>query len=139
MKTSTKTLVTISIVLNVLFIGFFLGSITKDCKHKMHPKKKFSPEIMEKLGSIKEEAHEHMDEMKGTREKIMATLTAEVFDPVAFENASAELHQCRGEMMCSMTDKIKEMAMTMSHEDRIEFAAALKQQFRSKHKERRHH
>jgi uncharacterized membrane protein len=139
MKTSTKTLVTVSIVLNVLFIGFFLGSITKDCKHRMGPKKNFNPGIMEKLKSIKEDAHQHMSEMQSVRKEIMEVLIAEEFDPIAFDNASAKLHQCRGEMMCSMTDKIKAMASTMSLEERKELAMVLKHQFKSRYKKRKHH
>lgn len=139
MKTSTKTLVTISIVLNVLFIGFFLGSITKDCKHRIGPKKNFNPEIMQKLKSIKEDARQHMEEMKSVRNEIFEILTAEEFDSVAFETVSSKLHQCRGEMMCSMTDKIKEMASSMDLEERKELAMVLKHQFSPKHKKREHH
>lgn len=138
MKASTKTLVTISIVLNVLFIGFFLGTITKDCKHKMGPKKNFNPEIMEKLKVIKEDARQHMDEMGKVRNEIFEVITAEEFDPTAFDAISSKLHQCRGEMMCSMTDKIKEMASSMDLEERKELAMVLKHQFSSRHK-RKHH
>jgi len=138
MKISTKVLVTVSLVLNVLFIGFFLGTISKDCKHKMRPKNNFNPEIMEKLKIIREDAHQHMSEMSNVRNEIYEVLTADEFDPLAFDTVSSKLHQCRGEMMCSMTDKIKEMASTMTLEERKELAMVLKYQFSPKHGKRHH-
>ena len=107
MKSSTKTLITISVVLNVLFIGFQLGKMTTDtCNRKrMHHKKNYNPKILAKLDSIKEESRMRMQEMEKTRNEIFNLLTAETFDPVAFDNISREIHQCREEMMCGMTDK----------------------------------
>lgn len=134
MKTSSKVLITISIVLNVLFIGFYLGRFTKDCNRKMHKMhhKNFDPEIMEKLKTIREASQEYISDMEATRKEIFEVLTAPEFDPVVFETVSAKLHQCRGEMMCSMTDKIKEMALSMNQEERTELAKILRRHFQKK-------
>ena len=132
MKTSTKTLITISVVLNVLAVGFYLGTFTNDYKKRIRHHKNFNPEIMAKLKSVKEDSKAFRLDMEKTNQEILSALVAEDFDPIAFETASAKLHQCRGEMMCSMTDKIKAIASEMSLEERQELAKILKHHFNRK-------
>lgn len=130
MKTSTKFLVTISVILNVLFIGFYLGTFTKTIKNKTCHKKTFDPKIMEKLKDIKgNDFKDHMLEMFKLREEFYNILTAENFDSAAFNETSMRLHQCRDGMMCELSGKIGEIAKTMSFEDRKELARALKYHF----------
>lgn len=143
MKTSTKTLITISVILNVLFLGFQLGKMTTNsCNSKrMHHKKNYNPKILAKLDLIKEESKKHMQEMEKTRAEVINLLTAETFDPIAFDNISREIHQCREEMMCGMTDKIKALALEMNLEERRELAEIIKDHFNRGpgHGKNRHH
>ena len=129
MKNSTKVLITVSVVLNVLFLGFYLGTLSKDCNRAMHQRKDFSPKIMAKLESVKEDSKAFRLDMEKTRVEILTTLVAQEFDPLAFETVASKLHQCRGEMMCSMTDKIKVIASEMNLEERQELAKILKHHF----------
>jgi uncharacterized membrane protein len=130
MKSSTKFLVTISVILNVLFIGFYLGTFTKTIKNKTCHKKEFDPPIMEKLKDIKgNDFKGHMLEMFKLREEFYKILTSESFDYNAFNETSMRLHQCRDGMMCELSSKIGEIAKTMSYEERKELARALRYHF----------
>lgn len=134
MNKSTKILVSISLVLNVLLIGVMIGQQSHRSRH-CHGSKHDKGPFKGKFAGLYERKHEMFKHVESTREEMLKVLTAEKFDPVAYEQKSKELHTAFAQIAESMSADIERTATGLSQADRIELAKELK--FMGHHK--KHH
>ncbi|MDA0771564.1 MAG: hypothetical protein O3C63_01340 [Cyanobacteria bacterium] len=124
MKQNLKIVLAISIMINLVLAGVIIGhyshSFKENCRRK--PAKHFSQRLL----GIKEGNQAKHLEMKALRDDLFNILTAETFDAEAYQvklDALRKLHHVKMEMI---SNKIKEMAMTMDQAQRKELAKEMR-------------
>ncbi len=129
MNKSTKILIAISLICNVLFLGIIMGRLSnhgrRHCKHHHKGHHKY----FDKMHAQK---FELMGQIKTARGEVFKVLTAEKFDPELYQQKADKLHQAYAQVAKTMTAHIKETATGLSQEERMEMAEELRC-FRHKH------
>ncbi len=143
MNKSTKILVGVSLAINVLLIGVILGYLSnrshhgrwggKHSHHHCHKSKHCKP-FNDKFVKLHEKQHGMFKQVETKREEVFEVLTAEKFDPIAYEQKSKELHQAYAQIAETMSETIKETAAGLSQADRLELASELGHFKHKKHK-----
>lgn len=143
MNKSTKILVGFSLAANVLLIGVILGHLsnsrhghwgTKHSHYHCHKAKHWEKYSNDKFAKLHEKQHEMFKQVEAKREELFKVLTAEKFDPVAYEQKSKELHQEYAQIAETMSATIKDTAIGLSQADRLELANELRYFKHKKHK-----
>lgn len=129
-KKSHCWLLAVSLLLNVLLIGFVAGKATH-MKRDWHREPAMSEinlpgekkaAVQAAMTEFKADGKERRKEIREKREEIVAILTAPEFDEAAFKAKSQELGMMFREGRVQMIDRIAEIAKTMSQEERRELA-----------------
>lgn len=123
-----KTLLTLSVVLNVLLIGGFGGHIYKRwSSHPWHAvKQELSPETRNVIGRTFQSAFREIkplgDEARKARADLVRILSADEFDEAAFDKAAEKISGVRSEMVAIKIQATKDAALQLSVEERRKMA-----------------
>jgi len=142
MSKKMKTLMVVSLLLNVLLIGIIVGHVSHRFGGK-HTLKRYGAELAMKLPEDKEklffetmkqvqmENREIRKQLRETREKAISILTAPEFDETAYQIEVETLHELRGRMMNGLAEATKELGTHFNQEERNALAKHLKRPHRS--------
>lgn len=148
MSKKKRIILTISLILNVLFMGIIGGHIIRWSSHH-NQRHEILAGVVEKLpedkrAMVKAELKQVHDadatrraEIEKARDELMKSLTALEFDTQRYDAASAKLHRLHGEMGSDMAKAIKHIAVNLSQEERKILAESL-QRHRPPHKREKH-
>ena len=137
MSKKTKILIVSSLVLNILLIGFIAGNISHRY-FREDPLRRKLPEMAEKLPSEKKKLFlDTMDkvhmknrdirtQIRETRERIFAILTAPQFDEASYESETKKLHKLRGLKMERLSHATKALGKQFTQEERKTLAEHLR-------------
>ena len=125
----TKTPLIISLAVNALLLGLIIGHLSghTNAHHKRPCKNKAIPKIIELR-------HELFHELRNSRKEVFSVLTADSFNPVLYEQKANEMHLHYEKVAKAMTDYVKEKAVKLSQEERVELAHELKMMRHHKHR-----
>lgn len=130
-----KTILSVSVVINVLLLGTFLGYFVRESKmmdemiyelppmqkeHKKEPEK-YGP-LYVKLKEIKQENHETHQQIKAIRHEVFKIMTAPKFDADLYQSKMEKLHALHNEIAETMCCKIKDLAVTLNQDERKKLA-----------------
>lgn len=141
MSKKMKIIFTLSVLLNVLLVGWAAGeAIHKFNKHNPAEKiaRDMSPEgrhiVAKTMQNAFREGRGKMRDMRKTKDEIKKILTAEEFDPEAFEVAAEKMHKMFSEMGQKRTAVTKELAGQLSQADREKLAEGFSKDFHGRGK-----
>jgi len=138
MSKTIKILIISSLILNVLFIGIIIGSMSDRLFRKDFPRR-HPPELRVKLPPDKEKLFSYTMEkafrenddirkqMDEARERVLSILSAPEFDEATYQAETAKLEKLRGMMMQRFADATRELAKQFNQEERKALAEHLKQ------------
>lgn len=149
MSKKMKIIFTLSVVLNVLLIGLVAGKAVHSFRGHHDPVEKIakdmSPEgrhiVARTMQNAFREGRDKMKEMRKTKDEMKKIITADEFDPDAFEAQAEKMHGMFAEMGQKRIEVTKELASQLSKEDRVKLAEGFAKGFhgRSKKDEGRTH
>ena len=128
MSKKMKVLFTISIILNVLFIGLMVGHFQKMKKHADwdQVKETLAPETRDILKDTFKDKWKDMraafKEMRENKQAMKDVLTAEDFDPVAYDAVAEKMIEFNGTFMQGRIDTIKKIFAKLPKEERVKLA-----------------
>ena len=128
MNKRTKTLLTVSLLLNILLIGVVGGHVYKKwADHPWHEvKKELSPESRNVVGRTFQSAFREIrplgEEARKARASLVKILSAQEFDEDAFDEAADKLVKIRGDMTALKIQASKDVAKELSVEERKKMA-----------------
>lgn len=150
MNTKIKLLLTLSIILNFLFVGLLIGNASKNLIHEKDDKnhfleitKKLPPEkqklVMEKFDALKSERDETKAQIYKTRMEIAEILKAPEFDQKLYDKKISKMHRLYRGKAKKLANTIKELAIQFTPEERAVLAEMLEKKHKSKwHKDKNH-
>lgn len=141
MSKKMKIIFTLSVILNVLLIGWAAGEAIHKFKG-YDPVEKvardMSPEgrhiVAKTMQNAFREGRDRMREMRSAKKEIKSILTAEEFDAQAFEAAAEKMHSMFAEMGKKRIEVTKELAAQLSREDRAKLADGFSKGFHGRSK-----
>lgn len=133
MTRTTKIILTVSILLNLLLSGALAGYAVKAYQHRPEYNKPFykalSPEgqlLLDKVfQQARSEMKENFKEVRSLRHEIMTLLMAEKFDVEAFDTLTSEMMTMHVAMMKARMEAHKNLAQDLSTADRQQLAKFL--------------
>lgn len=149
MSKKIKFLLTISIILNFLFVGLLIGSYSKFFFHHWGMKHHFS-EVAEKLPPEKQELvkkkmnelrnthKEKKREIRKTRKEIAEILKAPEFNQQLYDQKISEMHNLYRGKAVYMAETIKELAVQLTPEERKALADMIEKKHKRKYWRERH-
>jgi uncharacterized membrane protein len=137
MSKTIKILLLSSLVLNILLIGFILGTVSQrffreDFLRRQPPEidVKIPPEkeklFSETMEQVRKENRTVRRQMRETRQRIFSILTAPEFDEASYQAESEKLQELRGHMMRGLSNTTKKLARQMNQEERKALAEYLR-------------
>lgn len=132
MNKSLNTLLTISVLINVLLIGVILGlgsnyfsskphHFYKHHKHHSHHKD---------FGLLSEEKKYLIEDIKKNREEVFKVLLAPQFDPNLYDQKVNNLRIAHSKLFNEMSESIKSKAQNSTQKEREELVQKLKSHHR---------
>jgi len=128
MSKKMKVIFTISIILNVLFIGLMVGHFQKMKKHAdwHQVKETLAPETRDILKDTFKDRWKDMraafKEMRENKQAMKDVLTAEDFDPTAYDAVAEKMIEFNGTFMQGRIEAIKEVFAKLPQEERLKLA-----------------
>ena len=148
MSKTVKIAIILSVVLNILLIGFILGNVShrffipnsfhekpQDISVNLPPDKKEL--FLNTMQKIRSENRAVKQQIRDARRKIFSILTSPQFDEDLYTSETEKLHLLRGLMMKRFSNAAKELAKQLNQEERKALAEHLRRSPRH-HRERRH-
>lgn len=126
MSRTVKFIFTISIILNLVFIGlagaYFVKSERYHFSRKEDVKEKLSPEgkaLMEQtFKDGMKDMRQSFEDARAARHDVLVSLQADEFDPATYDEAIANMNIVMDRMIDKKISKTKELAEKLSDEDR---------------------
>lgn len=131
MNRRLKLFLTLSITLNILFIGMIAGwSIQRWNAHPWQSvREELDPQSRNIVARIFQKArrdiHEQAAIARAARKDMIATLKAETFDEQAFDKNLTRMREAQKEVMNRKAETVKELAKALPVSDRQKLAAHL--------------
>lgn len=131
MRSSTKVIFTLSVLLNVVLIGVVAGGVIKDLrKQPWHQaKEELSPESRSIVARNFRATHNDMrdirEQSQKLREQMKDIFKAEVFDVEAFDKAALKMDELKQKMHQRKIESIRELAQSLPQEERVKMADKL--------------
>lgn len=129
MKKSLKWVLTISILLNILLLGFVFGKISNHMQ-PLPPRPEWKAEKLDHIPAAKREEfhkfmesnnsqrHERMKEARSLREEVIAILVEPEFDEALFREKSRQLDELFSNSKKDMLERTIELAKKLNQEER---------------------
>lgn len=134
MSRKIKIIFTLSVLLNIIFLGVIGGGMLRIYNHfgqgEFRKEIESLPEDVQKridmaFRSSRQEMRNLFKEARDAKEAVRNSLNAESFDPQAYQEASEALNQVRYRMMQTQARKTGSIASELSAEERRRFAGYL--------------
>jgi uncharacterized membrane protein len=137
MNTKLKSAFIASIVLNVLLLGIFFGTLRPGFGRESSPRERLTPEIdklpeparsrfRDKMAQLRPVDDPVREQMRQTRNQAIELLIAEPFDEAAYDKQLIKINQLRGQMSKRVADDLKELVRGLPPEQRAAVGEVLK-------------
>jgi uncharacterized membrane protein len=137
MSNKLRVLFMVSLLLNVLLVGFVLGDLSNRFRRDYflgqqgrefvsalpEDKARWVFETFQGVHSMNRDAHK---KVRRARREVIEILTAPAFDEAAYRAQVDRIHGLRGLMRGRLTDATVQMAQQLDREDRVALARHLK-------------
>ena len=81
--------------------------------------------LIETMSKVREENSSLREDMQGARKSMIDALTAEKFDPNAFQQSVDKMHDLHGKKIQAMAEAVKNLAPKFTQEERVILAEIL--------------
>ncbi len=81
--------------------------------------------LIETMSKVREENSSLREDMQGARKSMIDALTAEKFDPNAFQQSIDKMHDLHGKKIQAMAEAVKSLAPKFTQEERVILAEIL--------------
>jgi len=81
--------------------------------------------LIETMSKVREENSSLREDMQGARKSMIDALTAEKFDPNAFQQSVDKMHDLHGKKIQAMAEAVKSLAPKFTQEERVILAEIL--------------
>jgi len=81
--------------------------------------------LIETMSKVREENSSLREDMQGARKSMIDALTAEKFDPNAFQQSIDKMHDLHGKRIQAMAEAVKSLAPKFTQEERVILAEIL--------------
>jgi len=127
MSKKIRILITVSIVLNVIFLGFAVGAVYRHMDNKpwRELRSELAPETKHLMARQFEKNHTELETVvkraKSQKEKLIEMLTAENFDRARFEREAKRLHGYQSQIRERKLESLAELAdqLPMTERDKL--------------------
>jgi uncharacterized membrane protein len=137
MNTKLKSAFIASIVLNVLLVGIFFGTLSPGFGRESSRRERLSAEIdklpeparsrfRDKMAQLRPADDPVREQMRQARNQAIELLIAEPFDEAAYDKQLIKINQLRGQMSKRVADDLKELVRGLPPEQRAPVGEVLK-------------
>ena len=137
MNTKLKSAFIASIVLNVLLVGIFFGTLSPGFGRESSRRERLTAEIeklpeparsrlRDKMAQLRSADNPSREQMRQARNEAIRLLVAEPFDEAAYDGQLAKVNELRGQMSKRMSDDMKELVKGLPPEQRTAVGEMLK-------------
>lgn len=137
MNTKLKSAFIVSIILNVLLLGIFFGTLSPGFGRESSRRERLTAEIeklpeparsrfRDKMAQIRAADDPLRDQMRQARNQAIDLLIAEPLDEAAYDKQLIEISQLRGQISKRVADDLKELVRGLPPEQRAAVGAVLK-------------
>jgi uncharacterized membrane protein len=137
MNTKLKSAFIASIVLNVLLLGIFFGTLSPGFGRESSRRERLTAEIeklpeparsrfRDKMAQIRAADDPLREQMRQARNQAIELLIAEPFDEAAYDKQLIKINQLRGQMSKRVADDLKELVRGLPPEQRAPVGEMLK-------------
>ncbi len=137
MSKKIKTVLTVSIILNVLLLGVLIGMSADDYKDHRNKRAEFrsavdklpaekSKLVKKTMRGLHKETRKIRNEVKKTRKNINKIISAPEFDESAYDKEIENLQRLQSEIMLKFGKVTKELAVQLEQDERKVIAELLK-------------
>lgn len=137
MNTKLKSAFIVSIILNVLLIGIFFGTLSPGFGRESSRRERLTTEIeklpeparsrlRDKMAQLRSADNPLREQMRQARNEAIRLLVAEPFDEAAYDSQLVKVNELRGQMSKRMSDDMKELVKGLPPEQRTAVGEMLK-------------
>ena len=137
MNTKLKSAFIVSIILNVLLLGIFFGTLSPGLGRESSRRERLTAEIeklpeparsrfRDKMAQLRATDDPLREQMRQARNQAIALLIAEPFDEVMYDKQLIQINQLRGRMSKRVADDLKELVRGLPPEQRAAVGEVLK-------------
>jgi uncharacterized membrane protein len=137
MNTKLKSAFILSIILNVLLLGIFFGTLSPGFGRESSRRERLTAEIeklpeparsrfRDKMAQLRAADDPLRDQMRQARNQAIDLLVAEPLDEAAYDKQLIEISQLRGQISKRVADDLKELVRGLPPEQRAAVGAVLK-------------
>lgn len=137
MNTKLKSAFIVSIILNVLLIGIFFGTLSPGFVRESSRRERLTTEIeklpeparsrlRDKMAQLRSADNPLREQMRQARNEAIRLLVAEPFDEAAYDSQLVKVNELRGQMSKRMSDDMKELVKGLPPEQRTAVGEMLK-------------
>lgn len=137
MNTKLKSAFIVSIILNVLLLGIFFGTLSPGFGRESSRRERLTAEIeklpeparsrfRDKMAQLRAADDPLRDQMRQARNQAIDLLVAEPLDEAAYDKQLIQISQLRGQISKRVADDIKELVRGLPPEQRAAVGEVLK-------------
>jgi uncharacterized membrane protein len=137
MNTKLKIAFVVSIILNVLLLGIFFGTLSPGFGRESSRRERLSAEIQklpeparsrfrDKMAQLRSADDPLREQIRQARNQAIDLLIAEPLDEAAYDNQLAKISQLRGQMSKRVAKDLKELVRGLPPEQRAAVGGMLK-------------
>jgi uncharacterized membrane protein len=137
MNTKLKSAFIVSIVLNVLLLGIFLGTFSPGFGRESSRRERLTAEIeklpeparsrfRDKMAQLRAADDPLREQMRQARNQAIDLLIAEPFDEAVYDKQLIQINQLRGQMSKRVADDLKELVRGLPRKQRAAVGEMLK-------------
>ena len=137
MNTKLKSAFIVSIILNVLLLGIFFGTLSPGFGRESSRRERLTAEIeklpeparsrfRDKMAQLRAADDPLREQMRQARNQAIDLLIAEPFDEAVYDKQLIQINQLRGQMSKRVADDLKELVRGLPPEQRAAVGEVLK-------------
>ena len=137
MNTKLKSAFIVSIILNVLLLGIFFGTLSPGFGRESSRRERLTAEIeklpeparsrfRDKMAQLRAADDPLREQMRQARNQAIDLLIAEPFDEAVYDKQLIQINQLRGQMSKRVADDLKELVRGLPREQRAAVGEMLK-------------
>ena len=137
MNTKLKSAFIVSIILNVLLLGIFFGTLSPGFGRESSRRERLTAEIeklpeparsrfRDKMAQLRAADDPLREQMRQARNQAINLLIAEPFDEAVYDKQLIQINQLRGQMSKRVADDLKELVRGLPREQRAAVGEMLK-------------
>jgi uncharacterized membrane protein len=137
MNTKLKSAFIVSIILNVLLLGIFFGTLSPGFGRESSRRERLTAEIeklpeparsrfRDKMAQLRAADDPLREQMRQARNQAIDVLIAEPFDEAVYDKQLIQINRLRGQMSKRVADDLKELVRGLPREQRAAVGEVLK-------------